>query len=68
LSSGGIYSSGPLAAIEHQASYMKAALAFLGLKDVTFIRAEGVAMGPDAVKAAMQTAEAQVTEALKNVA
>jgi len=68
LSSGGIYSSGPLAGIEHQASYMKAALAFLGLKDVTFIRAEGVAMGPDAVKAAMQTAEAQVTETLQNVA
>ena len=68
LSSGGVYSSGPLAGIEHQASYMKSALAFLGLKDVTFIRAEGVAMGPDAVKAAMQTAEAQVNEALQNVA
>jgi len=68
LSSGGIYSTGPLAGIEHQASYMKPALAFLGLKDVTLIRAEGVAMGPDAVKAAMQSAEAQVNEVLQNVA
>jgi FMN-dependent NADH-azoreductase len=68
LSSGGIYSTGPLASIEHQASYMKSALAFLGLTDVTFVRAEGVAMGPDAVKAAMQTAETQVNEALKMIA
>ena len=68
LSSGGIYSSGPMASIEHQASYMKSALAFLGLKDVTLIRAEGVAMGPDAVKAAMETADAQVAEALKKIA
>src|ERR1700743_3352420 len=68
LSSGGIYSTGPMAALEHQASYMKSALTFLGLRDVIFIRAEGVAMGPDAVKAAMQTAEAQVSEALQNVA
>jgi FMN-dependent NADH-azoreductase len=68
LARGGVYSSGPMANIEHQESYLKAVFGFIGLTDVTFVRAEGVAMGPDAVKAAMQTAEAQVTEALKNVA
>jgi FMN-dependent NADH-azoreductase len=68
LSSGGIYSTGPLAGLEHQSNYMQSALAFLGLKDVTLVRAEGVAMGPDAVRAAMQTADTQVKHALKLIA
>ena len=68
LSRGGVYSSGPMASIEHQESYLKVILNFIGLTEVTFIRAEGVAMGPDAVKAAMQTAETQVAAALQNVA
>ena len=49
---GGIYTgSSPAAPFDHQESYLKAALALLGLSDITIIRAEGLGMG-DAVKAA----------------
>lgn len=65
---GGIYSSGPMASVEHQDSYLKAVFQFIGLTDVSFVLAEGVAMGPDAVAAAMQTAETHVAAALQNAA
>lgn len=50
---GGVYSSGPAASFEHQESYVLGVLRFLGLTDVTVVRAEGVAAGPDARKAAV---------------
>jgi FMN-dependent NADH-azoreductase len=68
LARGGVYSSGPMASVEHQGSYLKDVFRFIGLTDVTFVHAEGVAMGPDAIKAAMQTAETQVTAALQKIA
>ena len=36
--------------MEHQESYLQTVLGFLGITDVRFVRAEGVAMG-DAAKA-----------------
>lgn len=47
--SGGVYSEGPAAAYDHLATYLRAVLGFIGMTDVTFIQAEGVAMGEDAV-------------------
>jgi FMN-dependent NADH-azoreductase len=47
--SGGVYSEGPAAGYDFLATYLRAVLGFLGLSDVTFIRAEGVAMGDEAV-------------------
>lgn len=44
---GGIYSEGAAAALEHQESYLKTLLAFIGITDVTVIRAEGVNMGDE---------------------
>jgi FMN-dependent NADH-azoreductase len=41
---------------------------FLGLLDLSFVRAEGIALGPDAVAAALQTAEAQLHAALRRAA
>jgi FMN-dependent NADH-azoreductase len=64
LASGGIYSRGPLANIEHQQSYMKVIFGILGLTDVTFVHAEGVKQGPDAVKAAIKLGEAEIIVAL----
>lgn len=60
LSSGGIYSEGPAASNEHLESYLRSVLAFMGVTDVTTIRAEGVAYGPDQDKAAMEKAFAQI--------
>ncbi|MDY6984765.1 MAG: NAD(P)H-dependent oxidoreductase [Pseudomonadota bacterium] len=59
-SRGGVYTSGPAAAMEHQESYLLAALAFIGITDVQVIRAEGVNMG-EALKAqALEQAEANI--------
>lgn len=60
LSSGGIYSEGPAAANDHLEPYLKTVLGFMGITDVTTIRAEGVAHGPEADKAAMEKASAQI--------
>ncbi len=67
-SRGGIYSSGPMQVMDHQETYLKAILGFIGLHDVSIIRAEGVAMGEEAVKGAMHSAETQLAEAIKLVA
>ena len=47
-SRGGIYSEGsPAASVDHQETYLRAVFGFLGITDVNYIRAEGVAMGPE---------------------
>ena len=57
----GVYSQGsPLASLDHQESYLRVVLGFIGLKDVTIIRAEGLAMGDDAKAAALAAAQAQI--------
>jgi FMN-dependent NADH-azoreductase len=37
----------PAAALEYHESYLEGVLAFIGLTDVTIVRAEGVAFGPE---------------------
>lgn len=45
---GGIYSAGsPNAAFEHAESYLRAALGFIGVRDLEVIVAEGIALGPE---------------------
>nr|WP_315591711.1 NAD(P)H-dependent oxidoreductase [uncultured Cupriavidus sp.] len=57
-SRGGVYSEGSAAAaFDHQETYLKAAFGFLGITDITFIRAEGVAMGADARSGAIASAK-----------
>jgi FMN-dependent NADH-azoreductase len=57
-SRGGVYSEGSAAALfDHQESYLKAAFGFLGITDITFIRAEGVMMGPEARSRALASAK-----------
>lgn len=58
---GGIYSTSAAGqAMEHQESYLQTVMGFFGVTDVRFVRAEGVAMGPDA-KAQALTAAADHT-------
>lgn len=58
---GGVYSAGtPAAALEHQESYLIALLAFLGVVDVTVVRAEGLALGAQAKDAAITRALADI--------
>jgi FMN-dependent NADH-azoreductase len=41
-SRGGVYSTGPAAALDFQETYLRTILSFIGVTDVEFIRAEGV--------------------------
>jgi len=59
-SRGGIYSEGPAAAIEHQESYLIAALNFIGITDIHVIRAEGVNLGEEPKQKAIAAAEAEI--------
>lgn len=54
---GGVYSTSEGGqAMEHQESYLKVVFGFFGITDVRFVRAEGVAMGPDAKATALAAA------------
>lgn len=68
LSSGGIYSEGPSQAMDFHATYLRSLLGFIGITDVSFVRAEGVSMGEDGYQRALAAAETQMSEILGNVA
>ena len=56
---GGMYSTSDLGrAMEHQESYLQTVFGFLGITDVRFVRAEGLAMGDDAKNHALAQARA----------
>jgi FMN-dependent NADH-azoreductase len=59
---GGVYSGdSPAKGFDFQEPYLRAALGFLGLTDVTFIHVEGLAMGPDAAVSAHTRARSAIT-------
>ena len=59
-SRGGVFSAdAPYAMFDHQEPYLTAFFGFLGITDVTFVRAEGVAMSPDAREASIKKAVQQ---------
>ena len=62
-SRGGLYSEGPAQAIDFQEPYLRHLLGFIGLEDVTFVRAEKIGYGPEARAAAIATATAALREA-----
>ncbi len=57
-SRGGAYAAAP--AMDHQESYLKIILGFMGITDVRFVRAEGMAMGDAAKAAGLASAEADI--------
>ncbi|RUO62138.1 FMN-dependent NADH-azoreductase [Pseudidiomarina insulisalsae] len=59
---GGIYSEGAAAAMDHQESYLRNALGFIGITDVTVIRAEGVNLGEAPRQQALQAADEAIAE------
>jgi len=65
---GGVYSDGPMKLMDYQETYLRAVFGFLGLVDLSFVRAEGIALGPDAVAAALASAETQLHAALRRAA
>jgi FMN-dependent NADH-azoreductase len=68
-SRGGMYSGNPaMEAIEHQESYLKVIFGFMGITDVRFVRAEGVALGEDAKKNALDLADVAIRGAVVEAA
>ncbi|QNP49031.1 FMN-dependent NADH-azoreductase [Diaphorobacter aerolatus] len=62
---GGLYStSAEGQAMEHQESYLKVMFGFFGITDVRFVRAEGVALGPDAKSQALASAYEDIDAAV----
>ena len=61
LTRGGMYRNTPA---DTQVPYLKTFLGFIGLTDVEFIYAEGLAMGPDAEQKALAAAQSQIDELL----
>jgi FMN-dependent NADH-azoreductase len=60
-SRGGFYSAqSPTAAMDHQESYLTSFLGFIGVKDIAFVRAEGVNYGAEARQRAIDSALAEV--------
>ena len=63
LSKGGFYGDGqPAAGMDFQEPYLKAIFGFIGIHDVEFVRAEGIAVGPEQREQGIASALASVTE------
>jgi FMN-dependent NADH-azoreductase len=52
----GFYSEGPAAAMDGQEPHLRTLLGFVGIDDVSWVRAEKLAFGPDAAAAAIEAA------------
>ena len=61
LTRGGLYRNTPA---DTQVPYLKTVLGFLGMTDVQFVYAEGLAMGAEAEQNALASARTQIDEAL----
>ncbi len=66
-SRGSVISTGPMQAMDHQESHLKTVLGFIGIHDVYYVRAEGVARGEEALKTAMATADSQLHEIMQTI-
>lgn len=62
LASGGVYSEGPAAPLNHAVPYLKSVLAFIGITDVETVYVEGLAFGPEAAEKALGAAQARAAE------
>ena len=61
-SRGGLYGPDtPAAFLDHQESYLRGIFGFFGITDVSFVRAEGLNLGPDKREAAITAAREQIT-------
>ena len=61
----GFYSEGEAAAMDGQEPHIRILLGFMGITDVSFVRAEKLAFGPEAAEASLAAAEEALGETLK---
>jgi FMN-dependent NADH-azoreductase len=60
LTTGGVYSQAPMAAMDFLTPYLKGVLGFIGISDVEVVLAEGLAMGPEKAASAIDAAKLQL--------
>ncbi len=63
----GFYSAGDGAVMDGQEPHLRAMLGFIGLDDATWVRAEKLAFGPEAVEASIGEATQQLAEFAREV-
>jgi len=63
-SRGGFFSNGPTKGMDAQEPHLRTLLEFIGIKDVTFVRAEKLAFGPDIRQQSIAAARAQLHQAV----
>jgi FMN-dependent NADH-azoreductase len=62
-SRGGVYAGMPHeAAMDHQEAYLRTVLNFVGIRDVSYVRAEGVAMSPEKKREALASAARDIAQ------
>lgn len=61
-SRGGLYSEGPAQALDFQEPYLRQLLGFVGVTDVTFVRAEKIGYGPEARDQAVADSRAELAK------
>lgn len=65
LSRGGVYSNSDAGnAMEHQESYLRTVLGFIGITDVTFVRAEGLSYGAEVKEKSVAKATQEIAQAV----
>jgi FMN-dependent NADH-azoreductase len=62
---GGLYSAGPLTAMDFQEQYLRAVFRFIGITDVQVVRAENLSRGAQAQAASMEAARQAVVEVVE---
>lgn len=62
VSRGGVYSEGPGRELDFQEPYVRALLAFIGITEASFIRAEKLGSGPEAQRLSLASARAQIAQ------
>ena len=67
-SRGGMYVEGPFAAFDHQETYLTALLGFLGITDLTFVRAEGLALSPENKEQSVKSAKDSIPSLVASLA
>lgn len=61
-SRGGFFGpNSPTASLDHQETYLRAFFGFLGITDISFVRAEGLALGAEARQRAIEAAKEAAT-------
>jgi len=65
-SRGGLYSEGPAAAMDSQEPHLRTLLGFVGITDVTFIRAERLAFGPEVRDKAIEAANDELGQLIES--